>query len=69
MFTINFVRQDSAVGIATAYGLDDREVEFESRYGQELLFLDLVQTGCGVHPTSYSLGTGGSFPGGKAARP
>jgi hypothetical protein len=28
---------------------------------------DSVQTGSGVHPTSYPMGTGGSFPGGKAA--
>jgi hypothetical protein len=25
-----------------------------------------VQTGCGAHPASYTMGTGGSFPGGKA---
>jgi hypothetical protein len=25
-----------------------------------------VQTGSGAHPTSSSMGTGGSFPGGKA---
>jgi hypothetical protein len=25
-----------------------------------------VQTGSGVHPASYTVGTGGSFPGGKA---
>jgi hypothetical protein len=27
----------------------------------------LVQTGSGAHPVSYPVGTGGSFPGGKAA--
>jgi hypothetical protein len=27
----------------------------------------IVQTGSGVHPTSYKMGTGGLFPGGKAA--
>jgi hypothetical protein len=26
-----------------------------------------VQTGSGAHPASYSVGTSGSFPGGKAA--
>jgi hypothetical protein len=26
----------------------------------------LLQTGLGVHPTSYPMGTGGSFAGGKA---
>jgi hypothetical protein len=25
-----------------------------------------VQTGCGAHPASCTVGTGGSFPGGKA---
>jgi hypothetical protein len=41
--------------------------EFESRYGQEFSLLHVVQTGSGVHPTSYPMGTGGSSPGGKAA--
>jgi hypothetical protein len=27
----------------------------------------VFQTGSGVHPTSYQIGTGGSFPEGKAA--
>jgi hypothetical protein len=40
--------------------------EFESRNGEEF-FLHVVQTGSGFHPTSYPMGTGGSFPGGKAA--
>jgi hypothetical protein len=26
-----------------------------------------VQTGCGAHPASYPIGTGGLYPGGKAA--
>jgi hypothetical protein len=46
----------SVVGIATGYGLDDRGVGVR------------VQTGSEVHPASYPMGTGGSFPGGKAAR-
>jgi hypothetical protein len=33
-------------------------LEFEFRYIQEFLFLP-VQTGSGVHPASYPLGTGG----------
>jgi hypothetical protein len=40
---------------------------FESRWGQELSLLHVVQTGSGAHPASYLMGTGGSFPGGKAA--
>jgi hypothetical protein len=53
--------RDSVVGIATSYGLDDRGVEFESRYGEEFSLLQIVQTGSEVHPTSYPMGTGGSF--------
>jgi hypothetical protein len=41
--------------------------EFESLCGQEFLLLYIVQTGSGAHPISYPMGTGGSFPGGKAA--
>jgi hypothetical protein len=39
--------------------------EFESRYVQEFSLLHVVQTGSGVHPTSYPMGTAGSFPEGK----
>jgi hypothetical protein len=42
--------------------------EFESRWRQEFSLLQVVQTGCGVHPISYPMGTGGSFPRDKAAR-
>jgi hypothetical protein len=41
--------------------------EFESRWGQERSLLYVVQTGYGVHPTSYPMGTGDLSPGGKAA--
>jgi hypothetical protein len=36
----------------------------------ELIFVVfiIVQNGCGAHPASYPMGTGGSFLGGKAAR-
>jgi hypothetical protein len=58
--------RDSAVGIATRYGLDDAgigvQVPVKSR-----IFLRVVQTGSGVHPASYRMGTGGSVPGDKAA--
>jgi hypothetical protein len=59
--------RDSVVGIATGYGLDDWGVEVESRKDQEFSRLQSVHTGSGAHPTSYPMGTGGSFPGGKAA--
>jgi hypothetical protein len=29
------------------------------------IYIYIVQTGSGVHPTSYTAGTGGSFPGVK----
>jgi hypothetical protein len=55
-------------GIATGYGLDDQGGrEFESRQGQNFSLLHIVQTGSGVHPTSYKMSTGGFFPGGKVA--
>jgi hypothetical protein len=62
------VSQNNAVGIATGYLLDNRGSEFESRWGQELSFLHVVQTGSEFHPTSYPMGNGGSFLEGKAAR-
>jgi hypothetical protein len=37
--------------------------EFESRWGQEFSLLHVVQTGSGVHPTSYPMGTGGKAAG------
>jgi hypothetical protein len=51
----------------TGYGLDEQEGrEFESRQGKKKFsLLHIVQTGSGVHPTSYKLGTGVSFPGVK----
>jgi hypothetical protein len=63
----NIKSQHSAVGWATGYGLDDKGSEFESRWKQDLSFLHVVQTGSGAHPASYPMGTGGFFPGGKAA--
>jgi hypothetical protein len=35
--------------------------------GSEFSLLHVVQTGSGAHPASYPMGTGSSFPGGKAA--
>jgi hypothetical protein len=40
--------------------------EVDSQYGQEFPLHQVVQTGCGVHPASYPMGTGEFFPGGKA---
>jgi hypothetical protein len=58
---------DSSVGIALAYGLDDRgyRVWFPAGAGNFSLH-HRVQNGTGTHPVSYQMGTRGSFPGGKA---
>jgi hypothetical protein len=61
------VSADSAVGIVTGYGLDDRGVGVRVPVGSRISLHHVVQTGSGVHPT-YQMGTGGFFPGGKAAR-
>jgi hypothetical protein len=61
--------RDSVVGIATGYGLDDRGVGVQVPVEQKFSLLHVVQTGSGVHPISYPIGTGGSFPGGKAVGP
>jgi hypothetical protein len=55
----------SAVGIATGYGLDNQGVGVRV---QEFSFLHVVQTGSGTHLAFYPMGTGASFPEGKAAR-
>jgi hypothetical protein len=52
----------SVVGIANGYGLDDRGVRVRVPVGSRIFSLHVVQTGSGVHLTSYPMGTGGSFP-------
>jgi hypothetical protein len=61
--------RDSSVGIALGYGLDDRgsRVRFQAGAGNFSLHHRYVRNGSGAHPTSYPMGTRGSFPGGKAA--
>jgi hypothetical protein len=46
-------------------GSTTEESELGSRWGQELSFLYVVQTGSGAHPAFYPMGTGGTFPGVK----
>jgi hypothetical protein len=58
---------DSAVGIATAYGLDDRGVGVRVPVGSEFSLLHIVQTDSGAYPASHPMGTEDSFTGGKAA--
>jgi hypothetical protein len=48
------------------YGLDDRAIEVRSPTGAGFFSSPCVQTGSGSHPASGTMGTGGSFPGGKA---
>jgi hypothetical protein len=53
--------------IVSDYGLDDRAIEVRSPKGAEDSSSNpCVQTGSEAHPASYPMGTGGSFPGGKA---
>jgi hypothetical protein len=60
--------RDSSVGIALGYGLDNRgsRVRFPAGAGNYFLH-HRVQNGSGAHPSSYQMGTRGSFPGVKAA--
>jgi hypothetical protein len=57
-----------AYGISLGYGLDDRgsRVRFPARAGNFSLHHH-IQNGSGAHPAPYTVGTRGSFPGGKAA--
>jgi hypothetical protein len=57
----------SVVGIVAGYGIHDRRVGVRAPVGSRVLLLLVVQTGSGFHQTSYRLGTGRVFPGGKAA--
>jgi hypothetical protein len=47
-------RNNRAASIASDYGLDDRRIG---------AFTSLYHPDSGTHPTSYPMGTGGSFPG------
>jgi hypothetical protein len=60
--------RDSSVGIALSYGLDDQgsRVRFPAGAGNFSLH-HRVQNGSGAYSDSYAVGTGGFFPGGKAA--
>jgi hypothetical protein len=60
--------RDTSVGIALDYGLDVRgsSVRFSVEAGNFSLH-HRVHNGSGAHPASYTMGTRGSFPGGKAA--
>jgi hypothetical protein len=57
--------RDSAVGIATSYGLDGWGVGVRVPVGSRIFLLHVAQTGSGAHPAFYLKGTGGFFPGVK----
>jgi hypothetical protein len=58
----------SSVGIALGYWLDDRMIGIRIPAGAGSFSLrHRVQVGCGAHPASYPMDTGGCFPGGKVA--
>jgi hypothetical protein len=52
--------------IVTGYELDGRPRSCPGRVNNFTLLYS-IQTGSGAHPASYPIGTGGSFPRGKAA--
>jgi hypothetical protein len=58
--------RNSSVGIVMGYGLDGWDL-IPSR-SKIFFLLHSIQTGSVDHPASYTMGTGGSFPDGKAAR-
>jgi hypothetical protein len=55
---IKFQSRDSAVGVATGYGLDDWGFRVRVPVGSRIL---------SSHPASYPMGAGALSPGGKAA--
>jgi hypothetical protein len=61
------MNRDSSAGIATGYGLDDQGVGVRVPRGQKFSLLQVVHTASVAHPTSYTMGNVGSFPGGKPA--
>jgi hypothetical protein len=60
---IFMILQDSAVGITTCYGLDDQRIGVRVPVGSRIFSFHVIQTGSGVHPTSYPVGTGGKAAG------
>jgi hypothetical protein len=58
----------SSVTIVSGYGLDDRVIEVRSpAEARDFSTILCVQTGCGAHPASCTMGTGGLSPGYSAA--
>jgi hypothetical protein len=58
----------SSVSVVPGHGLDDQAIEVRSPAGPKDFSSSLcVQTISEAHPASCPVGTGGSFPGGKAS--
>jgi hypothetical protein len=61
------VSWDSSVSIVSATGWTTGRSRFDSRQRIKDFSCSLcVQSGCGAHPASCTMGTGGPFPGDKA---
>jgi hypothetical protein len=59
--------RSSSVSVVSGYGLEDRAIEVRSPSEARDFCSDLcVQTCSGAYSVSCTMGTGGSFPGGKA---
>jgi hypothetical protein len=64
-YPLRLMSRDSIVGIATGYGLDDREVGVRVQVGLRIFS---TSSRPALGPTQPPMsGTGGCFPGGKAA--
>jgi hypothetical protein len=69
LFLSLVISRDSVVGIATGNGLDDRGVGVRVPVGSRIFSSPRRPDRLLGPPTSYPMGTGGSFPGDKAAGP
>jgi hypothetical protein len=65
---MRFGSWDSAVGIVTGYGLDSGGVRVQFPVGARFFSTSCCPEQFRGHPPSCAMGTGGFFPGGKAAR-
>jgi hypothetical protein len=54
IFIIIIMNLESAIGIATGYGLDDQGVGYRLLMGSKLSLLHIIQTGTGAHPSSHT---------------
>jgi hypothetical protein len=64
---IYHVSRDTSVGLASCYGLDDRDSRVRLPVGARNFSHHSVQNGSRAQPVSYPMGIGISFPGVKAA--